>query len=173
MGSRATTLALFVLQGLAGLAHAATPGAPPLDTLVFGDRASAAAHGLELRNAARLETANETVGEVAAVHIADAKPGGSVLFTMAVDPRRRNHLTVKFWGGALASVPQVHRDTWLLDPAKNFTAQHGSSSNFPCEFDGVHPVSGVAAQGPLPGRWQVHAVACSCMTFAPAPRPCP
>ena len=30
----------------------------------------------------------------------------------------------------------------------------GSSSNFPCEFDGVHPVEGVAAAGPLPGRWQ-------------------
>ena len=132
---------------------AATPGAPPLDTLVFGDNASASAHRLELRNAQRLET-NETVGEIAAVHIADAKPGGFLLFSMTVDPRERTHLTVKFWGGALAGVPQLHRDTWLLDPAKNFTAQHGSSSNFPCEFDGVHPVTGVAAAGPLPGRWQ-------------------
>ena len=150
-------LLLFVIAAAAATVTSASaaPPLPPLDTLAFGEASSASAHSMALRNA-RVVRYNETaaLGEPAAVHIADQNPGGAVLFVMAVDPRRRNHLTIKFLGGALAGVPQVQRDTWLLDPAANFSHQYGSSHNFPCELDQVDPIRGVAMNGPLPGRWQ-------------------
>ena len=79
---------------------------------------------------------------------------------MIVDPLQRTHLTIKFWGGALAGVPQVQRDTWLLDPALNYSKQYGSSHNFPCELDQVDPVSGVA----MWGLWGRQAVCHVCAT---------
>jgi hypothetical protein len=140
---------------------ASSPDAPggdvSLDTVIFGDAVSARAHGMRLQNA-QVVRFNETepLGEPAAVHISDAKPGGRVLFDMKVDPSVsvRTHLTVKFWGGSLAGIPQTQRDTWLLDPKSNFSSQYGSSHNFPCELDQVDPVRGIAMSGPLPGRWQ-------------------
>ena len=97
---------LLVIAAAAATSASAAPPLPPLDTLAFGKASSASAHSMELRNA-RVVRYNETaaLGEPSAVHIADQKPGGAVLFVMAVDPRRRNHLTIKFWGGALADVP--------------------------------------------------------------------
>ena len=79
----------------------------PIDTLVFGNESSAKAHALELASAA-VQQINETValGEPFAVHITDHKPGGKVLFQMAVDPLKQNHLTVKV-RSRLGRVPTI------------------------------------------------------------------
>ena len=89
---RSLLQALSILLLLARLASSEAP----LDALAFGDESSAKAHSLELTNAA-LQQVNETapLGEPFAVHITDHKPGGKVLFEMAVDPLKQNHLTVK------------------------------------------------------------------------------
>ncbi|WP_159001068.1 Tat pathway signal protein [Streptomyces sp. SBT349] len=70
-----------------------------LDVLVFGDEESEAAHGL---NAPGTTVETGEPGEAARIAQPLDPPerrGADLTFTMAVDPREQNYLTVKFWGG--------------------------------------------------------------------------
>lgn len=83
----------------------------PLDTVVFGDTTSEAAHALtatgsdiiagQLSQSARVLTPDATVGFW----------GGTLAFTLQVDPVAANYVTIKLWGGDFAP---TESDTWRL-----------------------------------------------------------
>ncbi|WP_158920200.1 fibronectin type III domain-containing protein [Streptomyces sp. NBRC 109706] len=84
--------------GVTGSARAADRG-DNVDVLVFGDEESERDHGLTAPDTV-VETGGS--GEPARVARPTDPPGiraGDLTFTMAVDPRAQNYLTVKFWGG--------------------------------------------------------------------------
>ncbi|WP_143659409.1 fibronectin type III domain-containing protein [Streptomyces sp. MP131-18] len=96
-------MTLLVL--VAGLLTAVPAGADDrsgggnVDVLTFGDEASEAAHGL-VAPGTTVETGE--AGKTARVAQPPDPPGpraADLTFTMAVDPRDQNYLTVKFWGG--------------------------------------------------------------------------
>ena len=87
----------------------------------------------------------------------DLSHGGRVLFDMAVDPTRRTHITVKYWGGLGLNGSQPflgQQNTWLLDPTDGSYRQHGWAHSWPCELDQSDPVRGSSIDGPFPNRWQ-------------------
>ena len=112
--------------------HGRDDSREPLDTLIFSNATNVADHKVQLRNAAIVAGPGATLGEPHAAQIAYAKPGGAILFELEVSPLEQNHITVKFWGGKVAA---DQTDTWMLDPATNFTVQYGSSHAWPCELD--------------------------------------
>ena len=84
---------LPVLMLVVCLATAGAAAPPPafLDSVMFGDRASEAAHGLAESNTT---AANEALGQTCR----RISPEGSLAFEFKCDPERQNYLTVKFWG---------------------------------------------------------------------------
>jgi hypothetical protein len=87
---------LFVLCG--GSILAALPAAGLVDTLVLGSTESEQAHRCTTENS---ETLTGGLGEPARQLLPPATEnyqGGSVAFTMKVDPDKPNYLTARFWG---------------------------------------------------------------------------
>lgn len=117
-----------------------------IDTLVFGDSASEASHGLIANSA---ETLTGALGEPAR-RLLPKDPidvnGGDLTFTMAVDPGRRNYVTVKLWGGDDTS--DLMGRLYLYVPIAGTDYQVG----FRHEGDYM-PLSVAASKPPLPGRF--------------------
>jgi hypothetical protein len=129
-----------------------------LDTIVFASPTSVSSHDAVLTNCT--VAAAPPAGGVPKSDIGlafDLVSGGSITFVMTVDPAAQTHITVKFWGGVdvvNGSRVETQQNTWLLDPAKNFTTQHGWSHEWPCELDQADPLRSSAAIGAFPQRWQ-------------------
>lgn len=73
------------------------------DAIYFGNAQSEAAHRL---HAPGTEVVNGGLGERARRILPPREPGyrsGPIAFDLAVDPAKRNHLTVKFWGSDVTS----------------------------------------------------------------------
>ncbi|MET7745564.1 carbohydrate binding domain-containing protein [Streptomyces sp. NPDC005385] len=82
-----------------------------LDQVVFGDTASETAHAL---TAARSDIVAGQLGQPGRVLNPGATPefwGGTTTFTLKVDPRTANYVSVKFWGGDCA--PAIEQ-SWRL-----------------------------------------------------------
>lgn len=125
----------------------------PIDTIDFG--CPEPRHNAQLANCTLAPAADGPHGGDAGL-IFDPLRGGSIRFTMAVDPVEQTHLTVRFWGGATlinGSVLTAQQNTWLLNPLTNFT-QWGASHEWPCEFDQFDPSRSIAGSGAFPNRWQ-------------------
>jgi hypothetical protein len=72
---------------------------PIVDTIAFGDGASEASHGF---SGARSEMISGGLGEPARSLLPPPTnyfEGGSLAFTLKVDPARTNYATARFWGG--------------------------------------------------------------------------
>jgi hypothetical protein len=85
--------------------------AGPLDTVVFGDAASETGHAL---TATGSDIVAGQLGQSARVLNPPATAGfwgGTTAFTLQVDPKAANYVTVKFWGGDFAP---TENDTWRL-----------------------------------------------------------
>ena len=85
----------------------------PLDTLVFGDPASEAAHGLSCTLSATITGA---LGQCARVLNPPAEPGywgGTAKATVKVSPEKTTYVTVKLWGGDTADMANQSHD-WKL-----------------------------------------------------------
>ena len=70
-----------------------------VDSITFGDGASEAAHKF---NDTRSEKVAGGLGEFARRLLPESWAGGSISFTVKVDPARPNYATVKFWGADAA-----------------------------------------------------------------------
>ena len=133
-----------------------------LDTVTFASTSSAAAHNVAAVNGSTLRYADAPADNNLALAFGTRETGGGagqgrVLFDMACSPTGMTHLTVKFWGGAAminGSKYGHQMNTWLLDPAKNYSAQWGWGHAWPCELDQTNPDRSEALDGPFPGRWQ-------------------
>ncbi|MGN7862402.1 hypothetical protein ACTJI8_17600 [Microbacterium sp. 22303] len=83
-----------------GVAAAGKPvDGPAIDRLVFGDAGSEAAHGL---TSTLSDVVPGALSQSARVLNPTAQPGwwgGSLTFTVQVDPMATNYVTVKLWGG--------------------------------------------------------------------------
>jgi len=89
----------------------ATGTTGPLDTVVFGNAASEAAHAL---TATGSDIIAGQLGQSARVLNPPATAGfwgGTTAFTLQVDPTHDNYVTVKFWGGDFAP---TENDAWRL-----------------------------------------------------------
>ena len=104
IGTVAFGIAAFNWLGAEGAHAAGESEAGPLDTLVFGDGASEAAHGLVA--AGSTTVASAALGQTARV-LTPAAPaafwGGKVGFTMACSPTGTTYVTIKLWGGEFDS----------------------------------------------------------------------
>jgi|GEM_PF-1570898 len=130
--------------GLAVVARALL-GAP-VDTLVFGDTASESSHSL---SAPSTEVIAGALGQPArrALPLATVDLyGGSLSFTMNIDPVRRNYVTVKLWGADDGDI-QMGR-LYLYVPVGGVDYQVG----YRHEGD-YAPLSVAGTRPPLPGRF--------------------
>lgn len=99
-GARFLLLLMAVAGGLSGRQAVAGPAAAvaPVDVLVFGNDGSEQGHALK---AVKSETLTGGLGEPARRLLAGGQEpweGGSMSFTMKVDPREQNYFTARFWG---------------------------------------------------------------------------
>lgn len=107
--------ALLVSAAAPALAHAA-----PVDTLRLGDPASEAAHGT---TETRTEVITGGLGQKARRFLpiggdaASAWRGGSVSFTIAVDPTAQNYVTARLWGDdhSVGNKPDDNQMTLFCD----------------------------------------------------------
>ncbi len=70
-----------------------------LDTIVFGDKASEAAHGF---SAALSDVRTGGLGEASRRLLSGGDPswqGGALKFSIRVDPEKQNYFTIRLWGG--------------------------------------------------------------------------
>jgi hypothetical protein len=130
-----------------------------LDTVIFGSAESATAHNVAAVNGSLLKYSSAPADNNLALVLGRERGAGqgSVLFDMAVNPTGLNHITVKFWGGAAminGSKATRQMNTWLLDPATNYSEQWGWGHAWPCELDQTNPSRSEADDGPFSGRWQ-------------------
>ncbi len=96
---RFSTLAGLCWYGFAALSQTQpAAGGGTIDTLILGNSASEQAHGLTQTNS---EVIHAGLGEPAR-QLLPLNPvshnGGSIAFTLQVDPQQQNYFTVKLWG---------------------------------------------------------------------------
>jgi hypothetical protein len=96
---RFSTLAGLCLYGFAALSQIQpTAGGGTIDTLVLGDSVSEQAHGLTQTNSEVIHAGlGEPARQLLPLHPISHN-GGSITFTLRVDPLQQNYFTVKLWG---------------------------------------------------------------------------
>lgn len=133
-------LTLFLVIAARALA------APALDTVVFGDAASEAAHALVSN---RTETIAGQLGQSARRCLPLSTVGvngGDLTFTMAVDPVRRNYFTLKLWGGDDTDYQMGRLNLYVpIDGINHQVGYRHEGDYMPLSVTYDHP--------PLPGRF--------------------
>lgn len=96
---RSFAVASLGLYGVAALSQVQTgSGGGPSDTVILGDSASEQAHGLTQTNSEVIHVGlGEPARQLLPLHPVSHN-GGSITFTLLVDPERQNYFTVKLWG---------------------------------------------------------------------------
>lgn len=96
---RFSTLAGLCLYGFTALSQIQpAAGGGTIDTLVLGDSVSEQAHGLTQTNSEVIHAGlGEPARQLLPLHPVSHN-GGSITFTLLVDPLQQNYFTVKFWG---------------------------------------------------------------------------
>lgn len=155
-----TGRAIFILA--ATLCIMASAGAQTyLDTIIFGNAASEAAHSF-VGPVSVIITNNSVSPAQTARRSSTNNPatvnGGSLTFTLKVDPVWRNYFTVKFWGGDdFSFVTGQDSDMgriYLYVAASNFVA--GANTNYQIGYrhEGDYIcLNATAYKPPLPGRF--------------------
>ena len=139
----------LALLGLASVFAPSGRAEAPLDTIVFGDSSSESAHAFA-SNLTVAATGPSGTSLNQPYRYAQPKTpldvnGGDLTFTLAVDPVRRNYVTIKFWGGDDTSI-DVGR-LYLYVPVAGVNYQVG----YRHEGDYM-PLSVAGGTPPLPGR---------------------
>ena len=117
-----------------------------LDTVIFGNTTSESAHTLSQTSSQSLTgSLGQTERQLLPLSTL-AVNGGSLTFTMAVDPVKRNYFSVKLWGGD--DVDQGMGRLYLYVPIAGTDYQVG----YRHEGDYM-PLSVTAGTPPLPGRF--------------------
>jgi fibronectin type 3 domain-containing protein/regulation of enolase protein 1 (concanavalin A-like superfamily) len=136
----------YVLTAAAVVSTSSALRAAALDTVVFGDAASESSHAM---SAPDTEVIGGALGEPARRALPQATVdlyGGSFTFTMAVDPVRRNYVTVKLWGSDDTDIRMGR--LYLYVPVNGTDYQVG----YRHEGDYM-PLSVTGTKPPLPGRF--------------------
>jgi hypothetical protein len=157
---------LYPMKAVAGLillCLGASPlrGQTYLDTILLGNRASETAHGFVGTNTFVVTNSAVSPAQTArrgGTNNPATVNGGSLTFTLAVDPAWRNYFTVKLWGGDdFSTVYSQDSDMgrlFLYVPASNFVA--GATTNYQIGYrhEGDYACLNTAAyKPPLPGRF--------------------
>lgn len=125
---------------------ASVAAAASLDTLIFGDSSSESAHSLSTNSTEIIAgQLGQTARRCLPLNPADVN-GGDLTFTMAVDPVRRNYVSLKLWGGDDTDY-QMGR-LYLYVPLNGVNYQVGyrhEGDYMPLSVTHWHP--------PLPGRF--------------------
>lgn len=120
--------------------------AAPLDTVIFGDAASEAAHALV---APSTEILTGALGQPArrALPLSPVDIyGGSLSFTVNVDPVRRNYVTVKLWGADDGDIQQGRLYLYVPSGGVDYQVGYRHEGDYaPLNVTGTKP--------PLPGRF--------------------
>ena len=150
-----------ILALLALAAVSVGRGQASLDAIVFGNSASETSHAFFGPNT--LVITNPAVSPPQTARRGGTNNpatvnGGSLTFTLAVDPARRNYFTVKLWGGDDASAVYEQDSNlgrlYLYVPASNYVA--GAAFNYQIGYrhEGDYACLNAAAyKPPLPGRF--------------------
>ncbi len=132
-----------------------------LDTVIFGNPASETAHSFAGPNTSIINNSAVSPAQTArrsSTNNPATVNGGSLTFTLAVDPAWRNYFTVKFWGGDdSSSVYGQASDLgrlYLYVPASNYVANATSNYQIGYRHEGDYICLNVSAyKQPLPGRF--------------------
>ncbi|HEU5396583.1 MAG TPA: DUF1349 domain-containing protein [Verrucomicrobiae bacterium] len=132
-----------------------------LDTVIFGNGASETAHRFAGANSFVITNSAVSPAQTArrcSTNNPATVNGGSLTFTLTVDPAWRNYVTVKFWGGDdFSRVYSQDSDMgrlYLYVAASNFVA--GANTNYQVGYrhEGDYCCLNAAAyKPPLPGRF--------------------
>jgi fibronectin type 3 domain-containing protein len=141
------TRPLFFFASLAlSLATAPFARAAALDTIVFGDSGSEAAHALA---APDTEVIGGALGQPARRALPLTTPdvyGGSFAFTMTVDPVRRNYVTVKLWGEDDGDLRTGRLYLYVPSGGVDYQVGYRHEGDYPA-------LSVTGGKPPLPGRF--------------------
>lgn len=100
----ASATAFNAVSTIANSASAASVEATGIvDSITFGDKTSESGHDLNANNS---QTIAGALGESSRKLLPFQQPGvdgGSLTFTMQIDPLRRNYVSVKLWGKTTAT----------------------------------------------------------------------
>ena len=132
-----------------------------LDTIIFGNPASEISHSFA-GTGSFIITNNSVSPAQTARRCSTNNPatvnGGSLTFTLTVDPKWRNYFTVKLWGGDdFSSVYSQDSDMGRLHlyvPASNYVANATTNYQIGYRHEGDYACLNAAAyKPPLPGRF--------------------
>lgn len=125
---------------------AATLVSATVDTIVFGNSASESSHGLAATNSQVIAGA---LGQAARQLLPESPitvDGGEMTFTMAVDPVKRNYVTVKLWGSDDTDSGKGRLYLYVPIGGVNYQVGYRHEGDYA-------PLSVTAASPPLPGRF--------------------
>ncbi|HEX8463759.1 MAG TPA: hypothetical protein VF627_04005, partial [Abditibacterium sp.] len=138
------TAALVVSPTAAPVVSPAARQSGTLDVLAFGDSAAEAAHGLK---APFTETLTGALGQTARRAL-PRRPvdiyGGELLFSMKVDPARRNYFSIKLWGEETSIASRLL--LYMTAGGADYQVGYRSGGDY-------LPLSIPASKAPLPGRF--------------------
>lgn len=132
-----------------------------LDTILFGDNASEAAHSLS--NYFTITITNTAVAPAqtarrCTVVSASNIYGGNLTFNLAVDPNRRTYFSARFWGGdegtgSFSQASDMGR-LYLYVPMSQFTPGNPNNYQIGYRHEGDYICLNVTGgRSPLPGRF--------------------
>ena len=141
--SKTFCTALFVL----GLLLGNVIYAQVIDTISFGNTTSETGHSLVASNTKVLAGSLGQSARQCLVPTTSSIYGGSLTFTMQVDPVNRNYFTVKLWGGddqILTTAGRLY--LYAIDNGKDYQVGYRHGGDYT-------PLSVMGTKPPLPGRF--------------------
>ncbi|WP_255433980.1 fibronectin type III domain-containing protein [Pectobacterium sp. CFBP8739] len=136
-----------VMSAIASSASAASVEATGLvDSITFGDTASESGHGLNGENS---QTFSGALGESARKLLPFQQTsiyGGSLTFTMQVDPLRRNYVSVKLWGEDDGNINTGRLYLYMIKDGVEYQIGYRHEGDYA-------PLSVAHWHKPLPGRF--------------------